>query len=782
MLLHNNLLLAYRNFKRFKGTFFINLLGLSTGLASVILIYLWASDELRMDKFHHHDKQLFQVMERVENSTERIVQPFTPGLLAEALKNEIPEVEYTVTVSDPNWFSPFTITANTTTVKAVGLYSGKDFFNMFSFPLLHGNRNGVLSDKNSIVISESLATKLFRSADNLIGKTITLEHDKEFAITGIFKDAPHNSTYQFDFVLPFETLGRFRSWDDNGPSTYVLLRKESNPGSIDLKIAALLKSKSSQSGISLFLRPFSDAYLYDKYENGVQAGGKIDYVKLFSIVAIFILIVACVNFMNLSTARASKRLKEIGIKKTVGADRRSLIIQYLTESVFMAFIALLISLALTQLLLPSFNEITRKNLSLGFSPVFILTIILLTLLTGLAAGSYPALYLSGFKPVTILKGKMIHSSYDAWFRKGLVVFQFGLSVIFLLGFLVVYQQISLIETQSPGFSRDNVIYFPREGKVKDATETFLSEIKNIPGVLNASCIGSSIIGGYYAEDNLEWEGKNADEKITFEMQPVSVDLIETLAINVKEGASFSKDVSQSSKLIFNESAIAAMGLKDPIGKRIKVFGADWEIGGVVKDFHFRSLREEVKPFFFMLDPNHTRYVMVRLESGMESKAIHRLETFYKSYNAGFTLDYKFLDEDFQAQYDSERRTKALLRYSAIHAVLISCLGLIGLSSFVAERRIKEIGIRKVMGSSVTAIVLLLSQDFSKPIILSIAIGLPIGYLLTKSWLSHFSSHIDLTAWYFFGVAIAILLMSWISIASQVFQAARTNPLKNLRSE
>lgn len=780
MLFGNNLLLAYRNFKRFKNTFLINLLGLSTGLASVILIYLWANDEFQVDKFHHHDKQLFQVMERVEND-ERIVQPFTPGLLAEALESEIPEVVYSVTVSDPNWFSPFTITANTTNVKAVGLYGGKDFFNMFTFPLLHGNQNAVLSDKNSIVVSESLATKLFKSANSAIGKTITLEHDKEFNITGIFNDVPRNSTYQFDFVLPFENLGRFRDWENNGPSTYVLLTKEADPGSIDSKIAGLLKAKLPQSGISLFLRPFSDAYLYNKYENGVEAGGRIEYVKLFSIVAVFILIVACANFMNLSTARASKRLKEIGIKKTVGAGRGSLVMQYLTESVLMAFIALCISLVLVQLLLPSFNEITNKTLSIAFNSTFILVIVTLTLITGLAAGSYPALYLSRFKPALILKGKIVHSKFDTWFRKGLVVFQFGLSVVFLVGFLVVYQQLSLIETRSPGFARDNIIYFPKEGRVKEATETFLSEIKNIPGVSNASCIGSSIIGGYYADDNVEWAGKIPADKITFEMQPVSVDLIETLAIDLKEGASFSKDVSQS-KRIFNESAIVAMGLNDPVGKRVKVFGEDWEIGGVVKDFHFTSLHEEVKPFFFMLDPNHTRYVMVRLESEMEKQTIQRLETFYKSYNPGFTLDYKFLDEDFQAQYGAERRTKALLKYSAALAVLISSLGLIGLSSFVAERRIKEIGIRKVMGSSVSGIVFLLSKDFSVPILIAIIVGLPSSYFLTKSWLSNFASRIDLTIWYFACVALVILLISWISIASQVFRAARTNPLKNLRSE
>lgn len=781
MLLNSNLLLAYRNFKRFKGTFFINLSGLSTGLASVLLIYLWASDELKMDKFHRHDKQLFQVMERVEND-EQTVQPFTPGLLAEVLKDEIPGIEFSVTVSDPNWFSPFTITANATTVKAVGLYGGKDFFNMFSFPLLHGNENALLSDKNSIVLSESLAIKLFRSTDNLIGKAITFEHNREFGITGIFKDVPGNSTYQFDFILPIENLGRFRSWEDNGPCTYVLLTKESDPGNVDSKIAGMIKSKLPQSEISLFLRRFSDAYLYGKYENGVQAGGRIEYVKLFSIVAVFILTVACANFVNLSTARASKRLKEIGIKKTVGADRRSLIMQYLTESVLMAFISLVISLVLIQLLLPSFNQITGKNLSLGFSPSLILAIVMLALITGLAAGSYPALYLSGFKPALILKGKIIHSGFDARFRKGLVVFQFGLSVIFLVGFLVVYQQLDLIETRSPGFTRDNIIYFPREGRAKEATETFLSQIKNIPGVSNASCIGSSIIGGYYADDNIEWEGKNPDEKITFEMQPVTADLIETLAINMKEGVSFSKAAPQSSKLIFNESAIEAMGLNDPIGKRIKAFGANWEIGGVVKDFHFKSLHEEVKPFFFMLDPDHTRYVMVRLESDMEKQTIQRLEAFYKSFNPGFTLDYKFLDEDFQMQYVSERRTKALLTYSAALAVLISLLGLIGLAAFIAEKRIKEIGIRKVMGSSVTEIVFLLSKDFSGQILIAIIIGLPVSYFLAKSWLSNFASRIDLTVWYFLGVAVAILLTSWISIASQVFQAARTNPLKNLRSE
>jgi putative ABC transport system permease protein len=781
MLLTNHLLFAYRNFKSAKGIFFINLLGLSTGLASVLLIYLWVNDEMEMDKFHLHDEQLFQVMERVEDD-KRTVQVFTPGLLAESLTEEIPEIEYSVTISDPNWFSPFTLTADTINVKAVGLYTGKDFFNMFSFPLVYGNTNSLLVDKNSIVISESLAKKLFKHSDNLVGKTLSLDHSTNLTITGILRDVPENSTYQFDFVRPFESLGRFQTWDDNGPSTFVQLRKGSDPGIVDSKIIGLIKAKSPQSGVSLFLRRFSDAYLYGKYENGVQSGGRIDYVILFSAIAIFILIVACANFMNLSTAGASKRLKEIGIKKVVGASQKSLIKQHLAESVFMTFIALFFALMLVQLLLPSFNNIINKNLSISFSERFLLIIVILTVTTGLLAGSYPAFYLSGFKPAAILKGKMAHSRTDAWFRKGLVVFQFSLSVIFLTAFAIVYRQIGLIETQSPGFSKDDVIYFPKEGAVTTSTETFLSEIKNIPGVLNAASIGSSILGGYYADDNLQWPGKNPDAKITFEMQPVSVDLIETLAIEMKDGTTFSNDVSQSAKLIFNESAITAMGLSDPVGKRIKVFGSDWEIGGVVKDFHFRSLHEQVKPFFFMLDPNHTRYIIARIEKGMEEETIQRLETFYKTFNPGFALDYKFLDQDFRAQYASEQKIKALLRYSAILALLISSLGLIGLSSYVAERRIKEIGVRKVMGSSVTSIVFLLSKDFSRLILIAITIGLPISYFLGKSWLSNFAHHVDLTFWYFAGVSMAILLISWISIASQVFRAARVNPLKNLRAE
>ncbi len=458
-MLKHNLLIIFRNFKRNKSTFFINLIGLSTGLACALLIYLWVNDELHVDKWSKNDSRLYQVMDNQQQSQAVVTGEGTPDLLADALANEIPEVKYAAAVTPSSWFGNFTLSSDNKNIKATGQFAGKDFFKVFTYDLLQGNSNEILSIDNSIVISEALAIKLFKTTNNAIGKSIkwqVIGIKMESVISGIFKGIPENSTEKFDFVLSYDQwiklsriVGRTINWGNYGPNTYIVLKRNANVKIVNNKIAGFIKAKNKYSNATLFIRQYSDNYLYNKYENGVQSGGRIEYVKLFSLIAIFILIIACINFMNLSTAKASIRMKEVGIKKTIGASRNAIALQYLGESLLLAFLSLIISLALVEFILPQFNSLTGKHLILQFGTQCCSFFLGITIFTGIISGSYPALYLSGFNPIAILKGHLNHSSKGELFiRKGLVVFQFTLSIILIAAVMVVYKQMEYIQSKN----------------------------------------------------------------------------------------------------------------------------------------------------------------------------------------------------------------------------------------------------------------------------------------------------------------------------------------------
>lgn len=785
-MLRHNLLLIYRSFKKYKSTFFINLTGLATGLACALLIFLWVRDELKMDKFHEKDTQLYQVMENYQVVGEILTTESTPGLLAEALSDEMPEVEY---ASPASWVSEYRIYIGDKNIKANGQYVGKDYFNIFSYELISGNKDQVLADKSAIAISESLATRLFNTTEDLIGKVITFENEKQFQVTGVFSDVPDQSSTKFDFLLSYEeykdTSPWLSDWKNNAHATYLILKKGTDIKDFNHKIAEFVVRKGGEEHVTLFAKPYSDNYLYGKYDNGIPAGGRIEYVKIFSIIALFILLIACINFMNLSTAKASQRIKEVGIKKVVGADRRMLILQYMSESMLMSFLSLFIAVLLVQLFLSEFNGITGKQLTIGFDRNLVLSFLGITLFTGFIAGSYPALYLSGFGPATILKGNFTSSDSELWARKGLVVFQFTVSLILIVSILVIYLQIEFVQTQHLGYDKDNVIYFDMEGKVESNPETFLSEVKKIPGIVNASSIGHSLVDGGYrnSTSTLQWEGKNPEDILETENVWVNYGMIETLGIEIKEGRSYSNDFgSEQNKIIFNEAGIDVMGMTDPIGKVINVRGRDMQIIGVAKDFHFQSLHKEVKPLYFILRPEETYVVMAKIAAGRESEAIEKLEGFYQTYNPGYPFEYKFLDEAYQEQYVAEQRISVLSSYFAGLAILISCLGLFGLAAFTAERRTKEIGIRKVLGASEWKIMRLLSADFAKMVLVAIVAGLPLSYYLTKNWLDGFAYKIDLEWWFFIGAGILTLVIALLTVSFQSIKAALMNPVNSLRSE
>lgn len=790
-MIRHSLLLIFRNFTRSRGSFFINLIGLSTGLASTLLIYLWVMDEVAVDKFHESEGRLYQVMANHHNSDRIETMEATPVPLALALVREVPEILHSVNLAPASWFTSFTLApaGSTTKFKSTGQFVDSAYLRVFSLPLVAGDKANALSDPHNILLSETLATSMFGSPQNGIGKTIDWNISQfkgQATVSGVFHDVPRTSTQQFNFLITMQAfiglVGGTDNWGNNVPSTFVVLREKADAGQVQEKITDFLKSKLPNSQIKLFLRPYSEGYLHGRYENGLPAGGRIEYVRLFSIIAGFILVIACINFMNLSTAKASRRIKEVGIKKAVGAGRHALIIQYLGESLVMSFLSLVVALVLTQLLLPAFSQITGKVLMLEFTPSLIWALAGFCLFTGLTAGSYPAFYLSGFSPAAVLKGKVSTTGGELLARRGLVVVQFTLSAVFMVGVLVVSRQIDFVQKKDLGFDKDHVILFDKEGQIAEHAEAFISEALRVPGVTAVSSANQNLIGNDSFTIGVSWDGKNPDEVVRFGILGVDHDYVETMNLQLTSGRSFSRQMNDKSSIIINEAAAGRMGLSDPVGKRIILWGNPVEIAGVVRDFHFESFHERLKPFIFRLRPEETLHILARLESGREQEALARLEKLYHTFNPGFAFDYRFLDQDFQKLYITEQRVATLSNYFAGLAVIISCLGLFGLASFTAERRRKEVGLRKVLGSSEAAIVILLSTDLTRLVVLSLVIGLPLAYFISTYWLESFVFHVELQAWYFLGAGFTALAIAWITVGSQAFRAASVNPTECLKEQ
>jgi putative ABC transport system permease protein len=770
-----------------------------------MLIYLWVNDELQVDKFNEKDKHLFQVMINMETPDGTQTSDQTPGLLAATLAKEFPEVEYAAAVIPVSWVDKKGILSyQGKQITATNQFAGKDFFKMFSYHFIARTGSQVSVDKSSIVISRDLAMKVFRTTENVSGKTIEWnqqDYSGFYRISGIFENPPVNATMQFDIVFSYdlylEKNPNLQKWGNNDPLTYLILKPGTGIDQFNLKIAGLIKTRNDKSKASLFAQRFSDRYLNSHYENGSPNGGRIDYVNLFSVTAIFILVIACINFMNLSTAKAIRRIRQAGVKKILGARRSTLITQFLGESLLLTFISTLIAIAIVLLLLPQFNRITGKQLSIPFNREFILVALGITLVTGIISGIYPAVYFSGFKPVFALKGRTVNSMVELMVRKGLVIFQFTLSVIFIVSVIVVYKQMNLIQTRNLGYHRDNIIYFEKGGMVSENKEdylpggkfetslqTLLLKIEDIPGVANVSNFRHNITnrdGGTY---DLSWQGKDPDTRIDFTDLAVGYGFIETTGIKLKEGRSFSKSfVSEKSNIIFNQVAIDIMGLKEPIGKTVSLWGETRQIIGVVENFHFQSLHENLKPCFLDLTINHrAAKIMVKLKAGQEKETIARLDALYQADNKGLPFEYRFLDEDYQALYSSEKKVAVLSKYFAALAIIISCLGLFGLAAFTAQKRQKEIGIRKVVGATTNNVVILLSGDFLKLIGISILIAFPIAWWAMYKWLHGFAYRVDLGMDIFVIAGLSTTLITIFSISFQSIKAALVNPVKSLRAE
>lgn len=788
-MLKHNLLTIFRSFQKSKSTFVINLIGLSSSLAVALLIYLWVSDELMFDKFYPDHDRIFQVMEhKLDNGTVN-TSGNTPDFLAETLGRELPEVEFAAVATPAHFFPAFTISDGNHHVKATGKFADKDFLMIFNHPLVQGSPRDALEDKNSILISESLARNIFGKVPSCIGKSLewkVMGSSRNVTVTGVFRDLPANTSERFEFLVTFDSFRELMgmqkgnaNWDNSAPFvTYVKIKENTNVDALDKKVRSFLAAKTRNSqNRTLFITRYSDTYLHGQFENGQQTGGRIDYVIFFGCIAFFIVLIACINFTNLATAKAITKAKASGIRKAIGAQRKSLMLLYFTEAMVITLLSMFIALVATNALLPQFNSITGKNLELVFDKLLVSGLVVIFVLTSLLAGGYPAFYLSGFNPARVLKGQFNVSRSGLFARKGLVVFQFVMSIAFIAGVIIVYEQIQFISTKNLGYNKNEVIYFEADGAVAEKVESFLSEVKNVQGVISVSGMLGNVVSsdGVVNDAEVRW----GDKVVAWNHWLINYDLLELLHVQIKEGRSFSRDFrGDLDKIILNEAAVDALGMDDPIGK---VIGGK-EIVGVVKNFHYQSLREIVRPLAFSLEPQATTTIMIRYQPGDKQETIDRLKNFYSKFNPGYVFNYNYLDSDYRAQYASESKVGMLSGYAAGLTIIISCLGLFGLVSFTTETRSKEISIRKILGSGEINIILLLSNDFMKTVLIAVLVATPVSYFLSRQWLDSFAFKIDLSAWYFIIAPVSTLLIASLTVSFQAWKAARMNPARNLRSE
>jgi len=784
-MIKNYLKIAWRSLIKDKQFTFLNMFGLSAGLACSLLIFLWVKDELSFDRFFANDERLYKLMERVNYMGKISNNEESSGRLSDAVKQSVPEVEYAAALAPARWFPQNTLSANDINIKANGQYVGKDYFNIFSFQLLEGNKNNVLADISSIVLSDELAIKLFGTTENVIGKPLRFDHNPTFYVSGIFKKMPANSSQQFDFVLSFDYFKIIKDWvnhwNGSGPQNFVLLKKGTDINTFNKKAENVITANTGDTSRKVFGTKFSDGYLHNYFDNDAQAGERIEYVNLFAALAIFILLIACINFMNLSTAKASRRLKEVGIKKVVGARRSQLIMQFLSESFLLTLFALVIAAGIAVFLLPEFNQLTGKTMVLHFTWQMVAAVVVIALITGFLAGSYPAFYISGFNPLAILKGKLSTSTAELLSRKGLVVFQFTLSTILIVAVTVIYQQIQFIRNSGLGYNKENIVRLNAEGNVQHKQEAFLSELQQVAGVVNAGYTFHNIVGRKYS-DGLEWAGKDPDKSVYFEVFGVSHNFIETMDMKMKTGRGFSKEFGMDSlNIIINEAAARTMNLDNPVGTTVRFYGIPRQIIGVVRDFHFESMHEAIKPSFMHLQKGEGT-IVARIKQDNQKTTLAAIENLYKRYNPDFPFTFNFLDEAFQKQYVTETRTATLSGYFAGLAIIISCLGLFGLATFTAQKRKKEIGIRKAIGASSARLSAMLSKEFLKLIGIALLIAFPVSWWMMNTWLQSYTYRIDITATVFLIAGTMVLIITLIAISFQTVRAAMANPVNSLRSE
>ncbi|MGD1946177.1 MAG: ABC transporter permease [Croceivirga sp.] len=786
-MLKNYLKIAWRNLLRNKSFSLLNILGLSIGLAVTALIFLWVDFELGFDQFHENRDRIYQVNNKYEVDGEIWTWNSTPKVMASAIKKDYPEVEE---VTRYFYENTFLFSHGEKNIKSNGTIVDPSFLKIFSFPLIEGDIETVLEDVNALVVTETFAKKMFGDLPP-VGQIVKMDNTDTFKVTGVLKDLPNNTEFNFEYLLPWSYLKQ-KGWDDenwgnNAIATYVMLKEGTDYDAFSEKIKSLRKAYDKDSpDMVTYLYPYTRLHLYSEFENGIEVGGLIDIIRLFAIIAFIVLIIACINFMNLSTARSEKRAKEVGVRKVVGARKQALVWQFLGESVLISFLAAVVAVVIVILALPSFSALISTPLAIiWLNPWFWVIVMSIILFTGILAGSYPALYLSAFKPSSVLKGTFKKTNTLVTPRKVLVIAQFSVAIILITATIVVKQQINSVQERRLGYDKALLIYVQMEGDIEKHYASIKSELLDSGIASSISKTNSPITESWSNTWDFEWRGKNEEDKTLVHRLIADDAIIKTMGLKLIQGRDFDLDKhpTDSTAVILNESAVALMQFENPMGQIIKDNGIDWHVIGVAQDFVFNSPFQKIEPMVIEGAKGWFNMVHIKLNRQQTiGEDLASIGAIFKKYNPNYPFEYQFVDEAYSQKFTDEQRIEKLASLFTLLTILISCLGLFGLASYMAQNRIKEIGVRKVLGASVSGITTLLSKDFLKLVGISLIIAIPISWYTMNQWLKDFAFRIELS-WWIFGLAGLIALMiAFVTVSYQAIKAAKSNPVKSLRTE
>ena len=787
----NYLLTALRYVWKNKTYSFLNIFGLAVGITCAGLIFLWVEAELNYDPYPKREL-VYNV--RTNQFYNGVVRTFgsSPGPLAPAVKAEIPGVTNTCrTRSTQALFS-----VGDKSVYEKNTYADPSLFPMFSMSFVQGNAAAAFRDLNSIVITEKLARQFFGEASNVVGQTLKMDNKDNYTVTGVIHDLPENSTLQLDCIIPYETFEKdnswLKKWGANGLSTYVELDPTADPTKVNRQLSGFIRKKSADpTAAQPLLIGMKDWRLRDEFTDGKQSGGRIEYVRLFTFIAFIILLIACINFMNLATARSEKRAREVGVRKVLGAERSKLIFQFIGESILLSALSVILGVMLISLLLPLFNLLVKEQLTLGLGePLHILSLLVITLICGLVAGSYPAIYLSAFSPVKVFKSLRAKDGGAAFTRKSLVVLQFSISIFFIVSTVIVYRQVQHIKTRNLGYNKDNLFDLRTTPNLIKNYAAVRQDLLQTGFVENTALSNMENLDISNNTTGFSWPGKDPNSQILISVRLVNKDYIRTMGMQLKDGRDFKPDAAQdSSNVIITEALARMMGEGSAVGKLIS-FGDGRTLGdgaykvvGVVKDYIYGDFYGKPDPVVFFSLPGEAKYFYVRIKAGEPAdKALTAIGAVFKKDNPGYPFNYSFVDEKFNAKFTAESLIGQLSGLFATLAIFISCLGLFGLAAYTAEQRTREIGIRKVLGASVSGITTLLSKDFLKLVIISNVIALPLSAWLLSRWLQSYAYRISISWWMFALAAVASILIALVTVCFQSLKAALTSPVKSLRAE
>jgi predicted permease len=779
--------IAWRNLLRNKGFSLTNLLGLTIGITCTVLIFLWVQDELTYNKFHANYNSIYKIMAHRDFNNQVFTDENMVLPLAKTLKEKLPQIKNAVVTTHQQ---SHVLTYGDLKLKKRGYTVGDHFFDMFSWKFIRGNAVTALPDAYSIVLTQSVAKALFGNTDP-INKIIRVDNDYNAKVTAIVADVPGNSTFQFDFINAFNYDNNnlkqaMTNWQNSSWNVFVQVNQETNMQPLEKNINKIKQEHDpDDKKISTYFGfPMSKWRLYSDFKDGKNIGGMIDYVKMFTVIALIILLIACVNFMNLSTARSERRAKEVGIRKTLGSGKKQLILQFFFESIILALIAFVISLGAVFLLLPSFNSLVDKHLSIDFTrPFFWLSAIATIVFTGVVAGSYPALYLSSFSPIKVLKGTFLAGKSAAIPRRILVVAQFVISILLISATIIVYQQLQHIKNRDTGYDPNNLIMIWATPDTQKSFAAIKNDLVNTGMITAVTRTLSPITDIWWRSPAPDWEGKPANMNLIFTGETADVDFAKTMGIKILAGKDFSGTPSDTSSMLINKAAVEAMGLRNPVGKQLRYGSGASTIIGVTDNVVMGSPFTPVEPMMIYYDPNQANSISIRLKQSVSlKKALASIENIFKSYNPSVPFEYQFVDQEFQNKFIAEELISKLTNIFAGLAIFICCIGLAGLASFTIEKRIREIGIRKVLGATVRQLLMLISKEFLRLVLIAFVIAVPIAWWFMSSWLNKYTYHIRISIWLFSIVGIVVLLLTLIVVSLNTMRAAISNPVKSLRTE